>query len=110
MSTIMSRDFFKTMLDEKLKAKIVVSCFLHQTGFAPDNVVTLDNGETCVTGNGYGLAWSWPCVRVVDQLTFDEFQAKIDVVLARFEKRKEPELVVTMETKPEEKSQLEIFK
>jgi len=98
------------MLDEKLKAEILVACFIHQTGFAPDNVVGLDNGESCVIGNGYGLAWGWSRVRVIDQLTVNEFQAKIDIVLERFKKRKEFEPVVTVETKPAENSQLEIFK
>lgn len=100
-------------IDEKLKAKILVSCFLHQTGFMPDDRMKLESGELCVTGNGRGLAWSWPSLRVVDEVAFGKFQERIDSALERF-RREKPESVV-VEKKPKapkdevSEKQLEIF-
>jgi len=76
-------------MDEKLKAKIIVQCFLHQVGFVPDNVVTLNNGESCVTGNGYGLAWSWPNVRIIDDAVHQTWQDKLNDALEYFREERQ---------------------
>lgn len=81
------------MLDTKIKAQLIVICFMHQAGFAPDNVTDTETGEIMVTGNGIGLAWSWPEIRVVDETMLAIFREKCDAALewAREQSKSEKE-------------------
>lgn len=81
------------MLDAKLKSQLIIICFIHQTGFPPDNVMDTEAGEILVTGNGIGLAWSWPEIKIVDEAALAIFKEKCDAALewAREQSKSEKE-------------------
>jgi len=81
------------MLDAKLKAQLIVICFIHQAGFAPDNATDTEAGEIMVSGNGIGLAWSWPNVRIIDESIHHIWQDRLNDALEYFreERRKKKE-------------------